>query len=384
MVQPVKLKRSSTAGSAPASLLAGELAVNLIDRSLMVGDGTSVLTLMPGRHSSGQHYVESGANVQMVGDRLFVGGATLNNGTNVGSQPDWLTTLLLGLGRTFAFQQVTQFATLTGENGAAGNAILGAGRTSKFTYDGNAIGILGVGINDNTDPARFTGAYGGYFEGFALSGTHGPAYGIEVDTINLNASGITDPYQQSTIQTVGLQLASGAEFSGGFQASAAINIRNNGQTFEKGITFGYSAISGADGVNGTGIAIAFGKGHMMQWYGSAGVKTSSITCTGTTLDSCVRQEFLDGQVRFRNSADINIFQVLSTANAVNFLQVASSAANTPVQVSVAGSSTNIGIQFLPKGSEYLWFGTYTAGVVTQAGYITIKDTGGTVRRLLVG
>ena len=32
----------------------------------------------------------------------------------------------------------------------------------------------------------------------------------------------------------------------------------------------------------------------------------------------------------------------------------------------------------------LKFGTYTAGVVVQAGYITVTDSGGTVRRLLVG
>jgi hypothetical protein len=36
------------------------------------------------------------------------------------------------------------------------------------------------------------------------------------------------------------------------------------------------------------------------------------------------------------------------------------------------------------GLTTLGFGTYTAGVVAQAGYITVKDSGGTTRRLLVG
>jgi hypothetical protein len=31
----------------------------------------------------------------------------------------------------------------------------------------------------------------------------------------------------------------------------------------------------------------------------------------------------------------------------------------------------------------VWFGTYTAGEPTATGYITIKDSGGTVRKLLV-
>jgi hypothetical protein len=37
-----------------------------------------------------------------------------------------------------------------------------------------------------------------------------------------------------------------------------------------------------------------------------------------------------------------------------------------------------------QGAGLPRFGTYTAGVVAQTGYVTIKDAGGTIRRLLVG
>ena len=53
-------------------------------------------------------------------------------------------------------------------------------------------------------------------------------------------------------------------------------------------------------------------------------------------------------------------------------------------MSAQGSDTNIDIALTPKGTGVLAFGTYTAGILAQAGYITIKDAGGTTRRLLVG
>jgi hypothetical protein len=52
---------------------------------------------------------------------------------------------------------------------------------------------------------------------------------------------------------------------------------------------------------------------------------------------------------------------------------------------IASSSVTDGdIRFTPKGAGNVRFGTYTAGVLTPTGYVTIKDSGGTSRRLLVG
>jgi hypothetical protein len=83
-------------------------------------------------------------------------------------------------------------------------------------------------------------------------------------------------------------------------------------------------------------------------------------------------------------------QVSSTASAVNYLNFTGAATNggtltnTAPTISAAGSDANINIRITPKGTGTLQFGTYTAGVLSQAGYITITDAGGTSRRLLVG
>ena len=72
------------------------------------------------------------------------------------------------------------------------------------------------------------------------------------------------------------------------------------------------------------------------------------------------------------------------ASAVNYLDVRGSITTASPSLSAAGSDTNIDLTLTTKGTGVLSFGTYTAGVVAQAGYITIKDAGGTTRRLLVG
>jgi len=78
------------------------------------------------------------------------------------------------------------------------------------------------------------------------------------------------------------------------------------------------------------------------------------------------------------------FIVSHTASAVNYLQVTGAAtAGAPV-LSAAGSDTNIDLALTPKGTGVLAFGTHTAGILAQSGYITIKDAGGTTRNLLVG
>jgi hypothetical protein len=56
----------------------------------------------------------------------------------------------------------------------------------------------------------------------------------------------------------------------------------------------------------------------------------------------------------------------------------------PKQVIDTYVHTNIGIALTTKGTGVLSFGTYTAGIIAQAGSITIKDAAGTTRRLLVG
>ena len=75
--------------------------------------------------------------------------------------------------------------------------------------------------------------------------------------------------------------------------------------------------------------------------------------------------------------------VSPVAGSVNYLAISGSTGTTPT-LSAAGTGADVDILIAPKGVGNVSFGTYTAGIVAQTGYITIKDAGGTARRLLVG
>lgn len=66
--------------------------------------------------------------------------------------------------------------------------------------------------------------------------------------------------------------------------------------------------------------------------------------------------------------------------AASYLSVGSAA--TAPAITANGTPTNVDIALTPKGSGAVWLGTYTAGVQTSTGYMTVKDSSGTTRKLL--
>jgi hypothetical protein len=73
----------------------------------------------------------------------------------------------------------------------------------------------------------------------------------------------------------------------------------------------------------------------------------------------------------------------ATGNANYFSMVGTAAGTAPV-LSVKGSDTNIDLALTPKGTGNVRFGTHTGTADTAvSGYIEIKDSGGTIRKLAV-
>ena len=134
--------------------------------------------------------------------------------------------------------------------------------------------------------------------------------------------------------------------------------------------------------------------NYVQVTGSATGVATSISGQGsdTSVSIALQAKGASGAVNIGNTTSIThtAFRI-STGTAVNtgnLLQVQGSAAGSaPTLSAVSGTSgtdANIDINITPKGTGVLSFGTYTASVLTPTGYITIKDSGGTSRRLLVG
>jgi polygalacturonase len=68
----------------------------------------------------------------------------------------------------------------------------------------------------------------------------------------------------------------------------------------------------------------------------------------------------------------------------NYFEMIGADAGGFVRLAASGSDTDIDMRLEPKGSGNVRFGGYTAGTFAQTGYITIKDSGGTLRRIMVG
>jgi hypothetical protein len=94
-----------------------------------------------------------------------------------------------------------------------------------------------------------------------------------------------------------------------------------------------------------------------------------------------------GSILFQTNSGFTQAAIAHTASAVNYVQVTGGASGSPgtVTISAQGSSTDVDMALTPRGAGVLKFGTYTASALLPvAGYISIKDSGGTTRKLLVG
>ena len=79
-----------------------------------------------------------------------------------------------------------------------------------------------------------------------------------------------------------------------------------------------------------------------------------------------------------------ILTLSTVGSAVNYLNITPSIAGSAPKITSIGTDTNINLTLTPKGTGRVQFGTYTGTILTPTGYVEIVDSGGTVRRLLVG
>jgi hypothetical protein len=253
--------------------------------------------------------------------------------------------------------------------GSAGVDVRGIWHLSNITvtdFGGDASKDF-FGIRFRTKPAP-TDAYNkagarSSLSGFYVRATSGAAavaiYGITSGSDDVHVSnGVVDSCTIGVIVT------------GNANGSANRNVFHN-VTCINSVTYGFQTINGS---------------------------LSSIFNTCTSVSS--------GTAGFRNEAERTTFIGCVSANEAVPTSTASPAFPTEVMVgntftfesgvsmySVAagrvnidakGTSANIDIQFAPKGTGRLRFGTYTASAdAPVTGYIEIRDTGGTVRKLAI-
>lgn len=125
-----------------------------------------------------------------------------------------------------------------------------------------------------------------------------------------------------------------------------------------------------------------------------GVNSLSITNAATTATPVLAAEGADTNVslelRTKGTGSVNVrtgggvqFAVSDVVSAVNYPTLSGGATGTPAVVGAAGANASVDLLLAPKGAGLVRFGGYTGAVSAIAGYIQIKDSGGTVRKLAI-
>jgi len=221
-----------------------------------------------------------------------------------------------------------------------------------------------------TSPISTTGGTG---TGFTITGT----FGVRSAGFTITNAG-SGYVEQPTVT-----FSSGSATAYATVGSGTI-IRSLGSTSTQSLDF-YTPASLINSIPVFRIRDNAGTGYFMM-YNQSG--SAALVAQGGTNDNALISGNGSGSVRFTTNGTTQTEQmrVTHTASAVNYVQVTGGASGSPgtVTISAQGSSTDVDMALTPRGAGVLKFGTYTASILTVTGYISIKDSGGTTRRLLVG
>ncbi|CAB4128396.1 hypothetical protein UFOVP102_35 [uncultured Caudovirales phage] len=265
----------------------------------------------------------------------------------------------------------------------------------------------------------------GYTVGDVLTVSGGTFTSAATITVNTVSAGVIATFTVTTGGQYSVFPSNPASVTGGTGSSATFTlngvvsstytITNAGSgyveqptvTFSSGSATAYATVGGTafvKGIGATGIAtIDFQTPQSI----TAGVPAMRIRDNVSDSYPMVNNTSASGNIVAQGNANANLglasagtgsvrlytngtsltqqFLVSHTASAVNYVQVTgATTASKVVAISAQGSDADVTLSLAPKGAGTIRFGTYTAGVLTPTGYITITDSGGTSRRLLVG
>jgi hypothetical protein len=230
-----------------------------------------------GLSSTNKFWSNQGGILNRLNDRLFVGGNTNVNDGNDNAHnlsKDWLEQLVRYSTSNAQIAALSQIGSI---------GLLGASRMSDGAPSNFGLGVAGFCVNDQiTAPTTLlTTCAAGYFEARRSMGAYSSNIitGVEIDAIELNdVSNPVRPYGGVGVPGMSnaLWLAAGGSVEGARPASLALGIVPNSQPFLSGIMFYKAALSGDDGTTGTAEAIAFAKGHQINWYEP---KTGTVAAT---------------------------------------------------------------------------------------------------------
>ncbi|RDJ20445.1 hypothetical protein DWF00_04570 [Bosea caraganae] len=291
-------------------------------------------------------------------------------------------------------------ASLYASSGKGAMAIVGHTQTSDRTgwpalptYTPAAIGVSGFSINDVTT-GTLGQSWGLYGDAVRMPGA-GFTVGAEITCANLGDNSALTPYNVKTggaNSGVTLWLASGSGldavgYPGPVNDVAAglvflSSFADDSARMGRGIVFDRSSIRGTDGATGAGTAIAFAKGHAIEWFNSSGSATSFVIGQATQAANAVGIQLDDNGLNVTDRTGGVGLRVAPGANLANHFLIQPSAAGSVPFIAVEGSDASVDFQIKPKGPAGLLQLGYYSGIATNpAGftadrYIYIRQADG--------
>jgi hypothetical protein len=238
-----------------------------------------------------------------------------------------------------------------GGSGAAAYASVGSGVSLKtlggtLTFNGSSGDVFRI--------YDYGGQAGIGVRGHTLSGTAPVIFPTPSNSAQTNIN-----MQVASLGTGAIQFSTGGSLSG----SGLFNQIDQFRVLHTASAVNYVQVTGA----------ATGGNPAISAQGSDSNINLALSTKGT------------GAFTFRNQGGSNVqFRIYGTNAAVNNIGITGTAAGVAPLISAEGSDTNIDLSLTPKGTGNVRFGTFTSNADTAVtGYITIKDSAGTTRKLAV-
>jgi hypothetical protein len=323
--------------------------------------------------------VSAGGSGYLVGDVLTISGGTGTGGT--------LTVATLS-GSAVATVTITNAGIFTAlpSNPVSVTGGTGTGATFTLGWGVNTIvvGNAGSGYVEQPTVTFSSGSATAYATVGSIPTFKSVGSALSFATSSGELFRIIDGSQTTTQTYLSLESSTTGSV---FRAQSGVNSNSSLSFVTKGTSSLTFATAGTTTNTQLQVSHTASAVNYVQVTGNATTVRPRIDFTGS--DTNVGGAFVaKGSGAFVFASDANAstiqFSISRTGSAVNYLQVTGAASGSSPTISSQGSGTDLDINLTPKGTGVLSFGTYTASVLSVTGYISIKDSGGTTRRLLVG
>lgn len=351
--------------------------------------------------AAGVDYLVEGAHLAILSQFGNIGGAFGTRTSDAYKAREagvtlWSSGGTAVLGQKYGWLGMVYLCTTAGTFGANGpshaaGTVPNGTAQLQFSYYLNTvpIALASFTLVDSSD-AR--GAWAGYHE-IIREAAGGTSFLSENVVKNKGSNVVNDPYNPLAANaTIGHWWPAGGDSNTGpatNPSTAAIVFGKAGHTWNTGIVFAADAITGTNGVTGTGAAMKMARGHELQWWGSSSQKTATIRSEGDAVGSYNKElVFRNTTISLGTNALPQLFDFNFGATPANGMTFQ---AGTPGQISAGfgkvalvatGTDTNLDIELKTKGGGVVWLGPWTSnGDAAVNGYIYVKDAAGTLRKI---